>query len=67
MKGVILASGEQFRVPPHVRDEILAANNGVFPKNAQMSVTGDGVRTERGTSIRARSLTIGDRTYALGR
>lgn len=65
--GVILASGEQFRIPPHVRDEILSVNNNAFPKNAQVSVTGDAVRTERGTSIRARTLSIGDRTYALGR
>lgn len=65
--GVILASGEQFHLAPHVRDEIVSANNDLFPKDAQWSVTGDAVRTPLGTSIRPRTLSIGDRTYTFGR
>lgn len=65
--GIILSSGEQFHLPPQVRDEIISANHNLFPKNAQWSVTGDAVRTTHGTSIRPRALSIGDLTYTFGR
>lgn len=65
--GVILSSGEQFHLAPHMRDEITAANNNLFPKNVQWSATGDAVRTTHGTSVRPRTLSIGDRTYMFSR
>lgn len=66
--GMILQSGEQFRFPPHIAEEIAAnINGGILPTNAQITVEGVAVQTPRGTVMRPSRLTIGDKTFALGR
>ena len=67
INGAILASGEQFRFPPKVGELVTTAMGGTPKTDVQMSVEGSAVQTERGTVIRARRLTIGNQTFALGR
>lgn len=67
INGAILASGEQFRFPPKTGELITTAMGGTPKTDVQMSIEGSAVRTERGTVIRARRLTIGNQTFALDR
>lgn len=63
--GIVLSGGEQLRFPPHVGQLVIAAEHNA--PQAQVSVTGAGVRNERGTIIRPAQLTIGNQTISLGR
>ncbi|MCP9495649.1 MAG: hypothetical protein MSG64_14480 [Pyrinomonadaceae bacterium MAG19_C2-C3] len=67
VNGVILAGGEQFRIPPRIVEEIASATGGALRPDTQITVEGDALQTAHGTVIRPRRLMVGDKTFALGR
>jgi len=62
INGLILSSGEQVRFSPRVGELVVTAENS---QQSEINVSGEVIKKEKGTLIRASQITVGNQTIAL--